>query len=1000
MSSWLQRGLFTRRRTGSTASTATQQADEPKSPAPTLNSSTPDSPNQLLHKDTDSVAEIDLGPAPLDQELEDVDGLFSRLSVAEMRQYDQRLQRHMEHMRRQMRKVAADHYPELIDAADSVVAMDGLSASISMQMSRLRGMLEDAQQAGQKDASTDETRKHVQRANDSADDAARDRLYAVAAQVKVLVDTPELVWKALAARHFLQASLLYLIAREIHQRLGSVSEPGGGNDDDGVEPMLAFPVIERMWTTVAPLAVQIADKARLMLGGADDASTEACMSAICAIALLEDVDAEVASAEFLARRGEALAPLLARVEAAETGPALEKPLCELLGHVHQIVADYVLIFGVPDDHRAYASWMATTLASICADAELALHPALRLLWDATAAPLQQQQPPPPLSGRRSEMQSLKARRRKSSIAGSVLSTTVLSGSGPPVDAPTTPKIGTHAFSDARRPWRAAAAAQGGAATLSSNVIVARHLPAAVARFCPPLARVLDVQWEATGDALDEADEENDMQGLAQHLGDPRALARALATHVQPIVERCARRSLRLWWQATAKRVQAVLKHAINKQVMQVADATRVARVLAAWETDMLEARRWTRGFAWHAIAGNALVQDVAAQSLSRELVEPLLRARASELQHKQVEAALSLADTFVRGNADVCAGHLPWRALGDASGSSAAAGVALRELAADVRGSLAFRPAGVRELETRVWSRIEAAWVDAQTWWAQLSGAAAAPEALACARHFAQHWDLLVGRLERWADDCVAAANGNDDALVIRCVRGAWATVALAGVARRVLAPHAAHLVGACWGQAGVDEDRLVQRLQIVGRALLRPWQRALGSGLARAWVSQFDALYYRVPHELRADAAATRQDVVRAWRRADAPWSTRYQALRRLAIAADQPAQPQPSEAVRCLSVAVLAQVQAVGGLSAGAGGLLADGQRAMRRCIGEVAGDELTAAAAVREKTGGGGLSEWDGRQIAVDIRFVLHGQLGVDDDTARAVASECEKAVDCAG
>ncbi|KAJ1876698.1 hypothetical protein LPJ57_004355, partial [Coemansia sp. RSA 486] len=85
MSSWLQRGLFTRRRTGSTASTATQQADEPKSPAPTLNSSTPDSPNQLLHKDTDSVAEIDLGPAPLDQELEDVDGLFSRLSVAEMR---------------------------------------------------------------------------------------------------------------------------------------------------------------------------------------------------------------------------------------------------------------------------------------------------------------------------------------------------------------------------------------------------------------------------------------------------------------------------------------------------------------------------------------------------------------------------------------------------------------------------------------------------------------------------------------------------------------------------------------------------------------------------------------------------------------------------------------------------------------------------------------------------------------------------------------------------
>ncbi|KAJ1814983.1 hypothetical protein LPJ56_002821 [Coemansia sp. RSA 2599] len=654
--------------------------------------------------------------------------------------------------------------------------------------------------------------------------------------------------------------------------------------------------------------------------------------------------------------------------------------------------------------------MVTTLASICADAELSLHPSLQLLWDgwpSTADSMQAAKTAPPLSSRRSEMQSLKARRRKSSIAGSVLSSAVITGASPLASAqsPTTPKIGTQAFSDTRRPWRPAAA-QGGLATLSSNVIVARYLPPAVARFCPPLARILDVQWEAEGYTLDEADEEQDMQGLAQYLGNPRALTRALSTHVQPIVERCARRSLQLWWRRTAERLQMSLARAVSQRIAQVADATRVSRALAAWEADMREDRQWARGFAWGAIAGNALAQDVALQSLHRSLVEPLLRVRASELQRAQVESALALADAFVESDADIHAGHLPWHALGDAtpsslsSSSAAAAGTALRELSADVRGSLVFLPTGVRELETRVFAGIEGAWVDAQAWWAQLSGATAAPEALACAQHFGQQWDLLVERLERWADACMAAKPA-DEALAARCIRGAWATVALASVSRQALAAADAQLVCACWQEAGVDEDRLVHRLHRVGQALLQPWQHVLGRRLASAWAQQFDALYYRVPGSLRADAVATRQDVVCAWRRvapADAPWATRYAALRRLATAAacDGRAKAAPSQAVRRLVVALRAQVQAVGGLSAVSAGLL-DGQLAMRRRIGAAAGAEL-AAAVQGKRAQAGGASEWDGRQIAADIRFVLHETLGVDDDTVAALVSECTQALAC--
>ncbi|KAJ1643112.1 hypothetical protein LPJ64_005085 [Coemansia asiatica] len=1008
MSSWLQRGLFTRKRSSSTASIATQQTDELKSPGPSANSSLTNAQQHQQNKIEDQREDQtgdDIGPLPSDKVLEDVDGLFSRLSVAEMRRYDQRLQKHMEQMRQQMRKVAANHYPELIDAADSVVAMDTLSASISMQMSRLRGMVE-----GSNTSTVKQTQKESNSDSGDGDDRKREKMYAVAAQVKVLVDTQELIWKALGARHFLQATLLFLIAREIHERLAN----GEATGDGIVDPMLAFPVIERMWATVAPLSVQIADKARQMLSGSDDANTETCMSAICAIALLEDVDAEVACAEFLARRSEALWPQLSRIEALEDcgGVLEEERLYELMGHIHQTIADYVLIFGVPSDHsRDYASWMVTTLASICADAELSLHPSLQLLWDTrplpansttttTASPAAAAAaPPPPLSSRRSEMQSLKARRRKSSIAGSVLSSTVIAGTGPLSDAPTTPKIGTYAFSDTHRPWRAAAS-QGGLAKLSSNVIVARYLPPAVARFSPPLARILDVQWEPEHHLLDEADEEQDMQGLAQFLGDPRALTRILSTRVQPVVERCARRSLQMWWQGTKERLQESLGRAVGHKIRQIADATRVSKALAAWEADAREDRRWARGFAWSAVAGNALAQDIAVHSLHRSLVEPLLRVRANELLRARVEEALALADEFVESSAEVKAGHLPWRMLSDAMAGSSAAGDALRELAADVSSSLVFQPAGVRELETRVFAGIEGAWVDAQAWWTQLSGAAAEPEALACARHFGQQWDLLVERLELWADKCVKRAGPVDEAQAVRGIRGAWAMVALANVARHVLTTEAAQLVRACWAQAGIDERRLVHRLQCVGQALLQPWQHVLGRDLANAWMQRFDALYYRVPKALCSDAATTRQDVVNAWRLvapSETPWATRYTALRRLATTTAASAsasasvdEPAPSQAVRGLVVELLAQVQAVGGLSAIAAGLLDGGQQAMRQRIGAVAGAELAAALSAKRRSEA--LSEWDGRQIAADIGFVLDETLCLGDDTVAALVSQC--------
>ncbi|KAJ1722527.1 hypothetical protein LPJ53_003055 [Coemansia erecta] len=1008
MSSWLQTRLFTRARTASTASQPADAADAESArhaaDAPSDGGSSSDAASA---NDTDAGSESDddddddaaLGAVPGDAELADIAGLFARHSVAEVRAYAQRLQRLMAREQRRMRRVAAAHYPALADAADAVVRMDALSAAASLRLSRASAMLDQAAQPASRYSAAAAA---PQAPSSPAQQAgARDATYAAAAQVKVLVDTAELVWRALAARRYVHAALVFLIAREIHGRLAA----------DGAA-LAAFPVVGRVWAAVAPLGAQIAERARQQLRAPGDAGAAASLSAVCSVALLDDVDAEVASAEFLAHRGAALWPLLALVEAGadegadEAGAALGRQLCELLGHVRLILADFVVIFGVPAaqdgdaDGCAYASWAATTLAGICADAELPLHPALRMLWDddplAAPGPLAPPPPQPPLSDRRSEMQALRARRRKSSVAGSMLTAAAI---------PATPTGAGAGSGDARhpQPWRSGAA--------SSNVIVARYLPAAVARFSPPLVRLLDVQWPAAAAdaALAEADEDGgdgaqaQAPRLAQCLGDARALARELAAHVQPVVARCARQSLRLWWPAAAQRVQAALARAVARRVGRVEDATRAARAVVQWEADAQAERRWARGLAWtRVVAGSALLRDVPAQGLHAALVEPLLRERARQLQRAAVEAALALADAFADGAADVCAGQLPWlRGLDDAPALAAAAAAggdgALGALAADVRASLDFQPPGVRALRDAVDAGLARAWRDAQAWWAQLSGAQAAGEARACAEHFARQWALLAARLDARAPgpdgvdgDDDADADVDDDACE-RAVRGAWATVALAAVARRVLATEAAH-VRACWPAAGVTAAALVDGLHAARRRLLRPWLRALARATARAWAQRFDALYYRVPAALRADARATRRDVVRAWRCADGGnAAARFAALRRLAVEPHGPPHGplEPSAAARCLGVALRAQLQAVGGLGALAGGA---GPAVAALLAAELGRAVAEAAAAPARRA----CAEWDAPQLAADARFVLRDQLALPEDAASACVSELMRAL----
>ncbi|KAJ2748859.1 hypothetical protein GGI19_005935, partial [Coemansia pectinata] len=153
--SWLQRNIFSRNRSASQSTESEQQPLVVGDSTTSFHSQTQrlEETEKLLRQkyqqqqqEESPDLEISVND-PVDSQLLDIDsadGLFAKLSITEMRRYEQSLQKRIETMRGQMRKVAGRHYPELIDAADSAVAMDGSSAKISMRLSSLRAMLENA----------------------------------------------------------------------------------------------------------------------------------------------------------------------------------------------------------------------------------------------------------------------------------------------------------------------------------------------------------------------------------------------------------------------------------------------------------------------------------------------------------------------------------------------------------------------------------------------------------------------------------------------------------------------------------------------------------------------------------------------------------------------------------------------------------------------------------------------------------------------------------------
>lgn len=118
--------------------------------------------------------------------------------------------------------MVGERYRDVIEAGDSIHEMRDLGTHAIEKFTALIDLC---------DVKALEEKVEVKRKGIVKEDVKKQIMYPVAAQIKLLVDTPEQIWASLEGHQYLVASRLFLVARLIHTNLQSSSKEAVGDID-------------------------------------------------------------------------------------------------------------------------------------------------------------------------------------------------------------------------------------------------------------------------------------------------------------------------------------------------------------------------------------------------------------------------------------------------------------------------------------------------------------------------------------------------------------------------------------------------------------------------------------------------------------------------------------------------------------------------------------------------------------------------------------------------
>ncbi|CAE6418759.1 unnamed protein product [Rhizoctonia solani] len=209
-------------------------------------------------------------PADTDYSRVDPDDMFARYSVAEIRAIRAQLLLDADGKREELRQMVGERYRDLLHASTAITNMAGTSERV---VATLIDMRESCAGILRLDESPRTRHRSIPngKATKAQEDAHLKILQTLSAHLKLLLDSPEHLWRWLEKRQFLHAAWLFLLARTVYRKLSksddeeSEEEEAASGDISwsrhGIDVMEQFPVASKQWEMIGQFRPQIVHKA-------------------------------------------------------------------------------------------------------------------------------------------------------------------------------------------------------------------------------------------------------------------------------------------------------------------------------------------------------------------------------------------------------------------------------------------------------------------------------------------------------------------------------------------------------------------------------------------------------------------------------------------------------------------------------------------------------------------------------------------------------------------
>ncbi|GER29042.1 Vps51/Vps67 family (components of vesiculartransport) protein [Striga asiatica] len=202
---------------------------------------------------------------------QDAESLFRTKPISEIRTIEATTRKQIKDKSQELRQLVGNRYRDLIDSADSIVAMKSSCESISANISAIHNAILHS-------LSSPDTAPRA-----SSFDPARAPAYGMACRVKYLVDTPENIWGCLDESMFLESSARYIRAKLVHSNLLA--------SKDSKNVLSSFPLLQHQWQIVEGFKAQISQRSReRLLDQSIGHGISAYADALAAVAITDELE--------------------------------------------------------------------------------------------------------------------------------------------------------------------------------------------------------------------------------------------------------------------------------------------------------------------------------------------------------------------------------------------------------------------------------------------------------------------------------------------------------------------------------------------------------------------------------------------------------------------------------------------------------------------------------------------------------------------------------------